>query len=108
MATVVTKKTTMVISKEEEQWLAFANLALANIAGCIEQMDGEILNENTGEILEVSDINKAFSLIETLIDKDAVWIKSDEWESAPQDDDYEPFVDECGFNPYMGCYDYDC
>lgn len=25
------------------------------------------------------------------------------------DDDYEPDdYDECGFNPYMGCYDYDC
>ena len=22
--------------------------------------------------------------------------------------DYEPDVDECGFNPYMGCYDFDC
>ena len=21
---------------------------------------------------------------------------------------YEPDVDECGFNPYMGCYDFDC
>ena len=23
-------------------------------------------------------------------------------------DDYYDDVDECGFNPYMGCYDYDC
>lgn len=22
--------------------------------------------------------------------------------------DYEPDVDECGYNPYMGCYDFDC
>ena len=22
--------------------------------------------------------------------------------------DYEPDTDECGFNPYMGCYDFDC
>lgn len=22
--------------------------------------------------------------------------------------DYEDDVDECGFNPYMGCYDFDC
>ena len=22
--------------------------------------------------------------------------------------DYEPDYDECGFNPYMGCYDFDC
>lgn len=26
-----------------------------------------------------------------------------------EDSDYwEDDVDECGFNPYMGCYDYDC
>lgn len=24
------------------------------------------------------------------------------------DDYYEPDYDECGFNPYMGCYDFDC
>ena len=22
--------------------------------------------------------------------------------------DYEPDADECGFNPYRGCYDFDC
>lgn len=25
-----------------------------------------------------------------------------------EEDYYEPDYDECGFNPYMGCYDYDC
>lgn len=24
------------------------------------------------------------------------------------DYEYEPDYDECGFNPYMGCYDFDC
>ena len=24
------------------------------------------------------------------------------------DEDYEPDVDECGFDPYEGCYTYDC
>jgi hypothetical protein len=24
------------------------------------------------------------------------------------EEDYEPDYDECGFNPYMGCYDFDC
>ena len=24
------------------------------------------------------------------------------------DDEYYDDYDECGFNPYMGCYDYDC
>ena len=23
-------------------------------------------------------------------------------------EDYEDDVDECGYNPYMGCYDFDC
>ena len=25
-----------------------------------------------------------------------------------EDEDFEPDYDECGFNPFMGCYDYDC
>ena len=28
---------------------------------------------------------------------------NDEW-----DEDDEPDYDECGFNPYAGCYDWDC
>lgn len=31
---------------------------------------------------------------------------SDEEEES--DEDYEPDYDECGFNPYMGWYDFDC
>ena len=23
-------------------------------------------------------------------------------------DEFDDDVDECGFNPYMGCYDFDC
>ena len=23
-------------------------------------------------------------------------------------EEYKPDYDECGFNPYCGCYDYDC
>ena len=31
------------------------------------------------------------------------------FEDAEDDDfDFEDDVDECGYNPYMGCYDYDC
>lgn len=25
-----------------------------------------------------------------------------------EDYDYEDSFDECGYNPYMGCYDFDC
>lgn len=30
----------------------------------------------------------------------------DEEEEDPED--WEDDVDECGYNPYMGCYDFDC
>lgn len=29
-------------------------------------------------------------------------------ETDELDDYYEPDYDECGYNPYMGCYDFDC
>ena len=29
-------------------------------------------------------------------------------ESSDYWDDYEPDADECGFDPYEGCYTYDC
>lgn len=75
MATFSTKTTTsLVISDAGKSLLAFGSLALAEIANCVEQMGDEIMNENTGEILETSDINRAFTIIETLIDKDAHWI----------------------------------
>ena len=108
MATVSTK-TSLVISKEETSHLAFANLALAEIANCIDKMGGEILNESTGEILELADIKRAFQIIDTLIDLDAHWIKTDDWDvEGENEEDYEPDYDECGFDPYMGCYSYDC
>ena len=31
---------------------------------------------------------------------------SDDWDDY--DEDYEPDYDECGFDPYAGCYTYDC
>ena len=36
------------------------------------------------------------------------WAKTfgDEDEEDPED--WEDDVDECGYNPYMGCYDFDC
>lgn len=35
-------------------------------------------------------------------------IFEEEEDEESDDDDYEDDVDETGFNPYMGCYDYDC
>ena len=31
-----------------------------------------------------------------------------QYDNCNFEDDFEDDVDECGFNPYMGCYDYDC
>lgn len=31
-----------------------------------------------------------------------------EMEFEDEDDFEEPYYDECGFDPYMGCYSYDC
>lgn len=31
---------------------------------------------------------------------------SDDWDDY--DENYEPDYDECGFDPYAGCYTYDC
>jgi hypothetical protein len=30
------------------------------------------------------------------------------WAQDDADEDYEPDADECGFDPYEGCYTYDC
>lgn len=38
-------------------------------------------------------------------DPSMLWIATDE---DYEDEDYEPDYDECGFDPYMGCYSYDC
>ena len=45
--------------------------------------------------------------------EDNYWDEYDASMPDPEDypeDDYEEDWDalECGFNPYMGCYDYDC
>ena len=29
-------------------------------------------------------------------------------DNEKEDYDYEDDFDECGYNPYMGCYDFDC
>lgn len=40
---------------------------------------------------------------------DMVWDICDELDFADEEvEAYEEPCDECGFNPYMGCYDYDC
>lgn len=60
-----------------------------------------IVNNVTGEIA-----TKEFAADEqeAICDFVSLWCDLDE----PEDEDYEPDYDECGFNPYMGCYDFDC
>lgn len=33
---------------------------------------------------------------------------NDTFSDEEEDEDFEPDYDECGFNTYIGCYDYDC
>lgn len=77
-------------------------------------------NDNTHCPEKTYTLKKAFDLIEQkmydgiveyadIIDAttgEVVAICKEEEESS--DYDYEPDYDECGFNPYMGCYDFDC
>ena len=35
-------------------------------------------------------------------------IEEDLYDEDDLYEDYEPDYDECGYNPYMGCYDFDC
>ena len=44
-----------------------------------------------------------------LYDGDYEYEDDEYLDEYPEDDSYENWDDlECGFNPYMGCYDYDC
>ena len=38
----------------------------------------------------------------------ALWEVLNQEEEYEDDRDYEPDIDECGFDPYEGCYTYDC
>ena len=69
------------VEGNEFAWEAYRKTSeLADMLGEIAHLvDGE-----TGEILE----------------------SSDDWDDY--DEDYEPDYDECGFDPYEGCYTYDC
>ena len=69
------------VEGSEFAWEAYRKTAeLAEMLGEIANLvDGE-----TGEVIE----------------------SSDDWDDY--DKDYEPDADECGFDPYEGCYTYDC
>ena len=66
MATIETKHL-FTLRDDEKTWLSFANLALADISQKMDNYDC-LLNMETGEIMEQSDINKAFAVIDYLLD----------------------------------------
>lgn len=45
---------------------------------------------------------------EVIEDYDPAELEYVEVEDDDEDDYYEPDVDECGFDPYEGCYTFDC
>lgn len=63
------KKVLFNLTADEKTWLSFANLALAEVSVQLENEDADgLLNFETGEVIELSDINKAFSVIEYLLE----------------------------------------
>jgi hypothetical protein len=48
--------------------------------------------------------------IAEMLGKSARLVNDDSGEEVAsyEEDDYEDDVDECGFDPYEGCYTYDC
>lgn len=63
-----------------------ADFISTNIENSLSIVSADIIDTETGEIVATV----------TREDEDI------------EEDYYEPDYDECGFNPYMGCYDYDC
>ena len=57
------------LENDERTWLSFASLALANVSELMDNYDC-LLNMGTGEIMEQSDINQAFEIIQYLLDGD--------------------------------------
>lgn len=65
-------------------------------AFCLSHFDcGNALNDPANDIA-----------ITDLTTGEVIWSISDA--ISIEEEDYEPDYDEMGFNPYEGCYDYDC
>jgi hypothetical protein len=64
-----------------------ADFISENMENSLSIMSADIVDMNTGEVVAI-------------LEKES---PKEEW-----DDYYEPDYDECEFNPYMGCYDFDC
>jgi hypothetical protein len=58
---------------------------------------------DTGIEEEFDSFEEADNYIDMNGDPSMLWIATDE-----DDEEFEDDYDECGFDPYMGCYSYDC
>ena len=54
------------------------------------------MEEPAEELIDLQEVADEKELFEVDPDLDEFYYDHDEW------------YDECGFNPYMGCYDFDC
>ena len=52
-------------------------------------------------------MNKEFYEIHSAEYEEAIEILR-EFADEDEDENYDDYADELGFNPYMGCYDFDC
>ena len=69
----------------------------------------EISYGNKEGLLEIYDEKVEGETLGWLTAEKAFLHIKERWENLEVINDYdEPYYDECGFNPYMGCYDYDC
>ncbi len=57
--------------------------------------------DDMGIVKEFDLYEEAEAYLENHPDRDDMWISSD-------DDEYCDYVDECGYDPYMGDYSWDC
>ena len=65
----IKEKVILELTNDEKTWLSFANMALAEIVDAIENHGYDVIfNSETGEIMEISDLNRAFNTIDYLLD----------------------------------------
>ena len=77
-------------------------------------IENKLVAEVTGDefayevYAKASELAEMIGEIANLVDGETgeVIASSDDWDDY--DSDYEPDCDECGFDPYEGCYTYDC
>ena len=65
-----------------------ADFIAQNMENSLSIISADIVDIETGEVVAI--------------------IEKDEDDTAEEWYDYRDDYDECGYNPYMGCYDFDC